>query len=252
MKLERNKSSSKETQKTKAKKAPANESISVSTSKRSSSKTVGCKHCPGHFADKTKLMKHMETHTGPRYYTCDQCASKYKSKDNFVKHRQTQHGSVGIVVRKKVGKRIKSEKPLHAGALEWNDNQVDLGEFIIDGLYLSDENQLSCRVRNLDCFSTRNLIEMKTHRETFHQLLEQRISFEKWMNVLPDRFLNKKDDNVDDIKDVKIDTIDVVQVLKDVSTDHAVKVEDDQKHPDPIKKEFGDLLVKLKHRYTGR
>ena len=229
-----------ETENTMASRAPPKKSLSTPKS----SKTVACTQCKHKFADKVKLQQHMKTHSGPRYYKCDQCASKYKIKDNFVKHRKTKHTSAGIVVRKKVGTRIKSEEHVNSVELEWNDNH-DFGEFIIDGLYLSDENNLNCRVRNLDCFSTRNLNEMKVHRETYHQLLEQRIPFEKWMHVLPNRFVKIK--QMQDVIKEKVE----LQVPKDA--DPALEVDDDKRLLDPVKKkQFGDLLVKLKNRHAGR
>merc|ERR1712096_135327 len=222
-----------ETENTMASRAPPKKSLSTPKS----SKTVACTQCKQKFADKGKLQQHMKTHSGPRYYKCDQCASKYKIKDNFVKHRKTKHATAGIVVRKKVGTRIKSEEHVNSVKIELNDNN-DFGEFIIDGLYLSDESHLNCRVRNLDCFSTRNLVEIKVHRETYHQLLEQRIPFEKWTNVLPNRFVK--------IKEME----DELQVP---NADTPLEVDDDKKLLDPVKKkQFGDLLVKLKNRYAGR
>merc|ERR1712096_566137 len=229
-----------ETENTMASRAPPKKSRSTPKS----SKTVACTQCKHKFADKVNLQQHMKSHSGPGYYKCDQCASKYKIKDNFVKHRKTKHTPAGIIVRKKAGTRIKSEGYVNSVKMELNDNH-DFGEFIIDGLYLSDENNLNCRVRNLDCFSTRNLNKMKVHRETYHQVLEQRIPFEKWMNVLPNRFVKIK--QMQDVIKEKVE----LQVPKDA--DLALEVDDDKMLLDPVKKkQFGDLLVKLKNRYAGR
>ena len=67
------------------------------------------------------------------------------------------------------------------------------------------------------------------------------------MNVPRDvLYLNSMKD-----EEQKMYNIDVVKVIKNVNTDVSGKVYE-KKDVYPIKKEFGDLLVKLKHRYVGR
>ena len=154
------------------------------------------------------------------------------------------------MVRKKVGPRVKKE-PTEAGTLEMNDNHQDFGEFIIDALYL-DRGQLNCRVRNMECFATENAFEMKAHREKYHLLLEQRISFDKWKHLIPGRYLNKAG-GIESKEDVQIkDDIDVTKIIQNVQAESADPIIDFEKAVDPIRKDFGDYLVKLKHRYAGR
>ena len=224
-------------------------------SKKSSSpiikkKRMECKLCPERFPDKVKLSQHMETHgNGPRYFKCDQCESKFKLMDIYLKHRQTKHVTAGIVVRKKVGTRIKTDKG-DDESMEMNANDLFWGEFVIDALYM-DKDQLNCRVRNLECFTTGNAFEMKAHREKYHQLLEQRISFEKWRLLLPARFLNLVDEMEADKKEEK-DAIDVARIIENAKPNFKVSDEYEKKVLDPIRKDFGEYLVNLKHRYAGR
>eukprot|EP00091_Calanus_sinicus_P006368 TRINITY_DN17012_c0_g1_i1.p1 TRINITY_DN17012_c0_g1~~TRINITY_DN17012_c0_g1_i1.p1 ORF type:complete len:219 (+),score=68.50 TRINITY_DN17012_c0_g1_i1:26-658(+) len=185
-------------------------------------KRMSCKLCPERFTDKVRLSQHMETHgNGPRYFKCDQCESKFKVMVNYVKHRQTKHTTAGIVVRKKFGIRIKTEKGDETQ--EMNANDLNFGEFVVDALYL-DKDQLNCRVRNLECFTTGNAFEMKAHREKYHQLLEQRISFEKWRQLLPVRFLNKVDEVEANEKEEK-DSIDVARIIENAKRDSKVSAE---------------------------
>jgi len=214
-----------------------------STRKEKKKKRMPCKLCPERFTDKVKLSQHMETHgKGPRYFKCDQCESKFKVMTNYVKHRQTKHVTAGVVVRKKVGTRIKTEKG-DDRTQEMNANNLDFGEFVVDALYL-DKDQLNCRVRNLDCFTTGDAYKMKTHREKFHQLLEKRISFEKWRHLLPARFLIK----VDEIKEDKKEE-NVARIIENVNPDSVVSEGYEKKVLDPIMKDFGEYL---KHRCAGR
>jgi len=237
--------------KSKIKSFPASSSSSNQKIKPSpKKKRMPCKLCPERFTDKVKLSQHMETHgNGPRYFKCDQCESKFKVMGNYVKHRQTRHATAEIVVRNKVKTRIKTEK-VKDETLEINANDLNFGEFLIDALYL-DKGQLTCRVRNLDCFTTGNAFKMKEHREKYHQLLEQRISFEKWSQLLPVRFLNKVE-GLEAVMRKERDAIDVIRIIENAKADCEVSSEDyEKKVLDPIMKGFVEYLVNLKHGYAG-
>jgi len=224
------------------------------SSKRNSSnnrKPVICKQCYIEFADISKRNAH-HCNGDARYYVCDQCDSKFKVKENFVVHRQTKH-STEVVVRKKVA--MKSNKENHYGVgmiqMEVNANNQELGEFVIDALYMHN-NQLKCRARNLECFVTNNALAMKAHREKYHMHLEQRISYLKWRDLIPNSFLNEEfSENDEEMKnDEKVKS-------RDASTDvisFALKGDQETAQKESqaaINKNFGDYLKKLRQRYAG-
>lgn len=210
-------------------------------------KVVTCKQCVKQFADVSKRNEH-KCSGGSRDYECDQCDSKFKIKNNFVKHRQAKH-STSVVVRKKVGSKMRKENDSRAFA-EMNANNHDFGEFVVDALYL-ESGWLNCRVRNLECFDTKNAFEMKAHREKYHGLLENRISFQKWRHLIPERFLNdKSSEEIDDTPDVAVNVTKIIQNVKP-ETEEAPLKNADTKVEDPVRKDFGDYLIKLRKRYSG-
>jgi len=222
------------------------------TNSSNNRKPVICKKCSIEFADISKRNAH-HCNGESRYYVCDHCGSKFKIKENFVVHRQTKH-STEVVVRKKVGMNSKKESH-HNGTLqmEVNANNQELGEFVIDALYL-DNNQLNCRARNLECFVTNNAFEMKAHREKYHMLLEQRISFKKWRNLIPDSFLSGElSGNDAKMKyDGKVKSRDINVELKSFALkgDESTLKKESQSEA-AIHKNFGVYLEKLKRRYAG-
>jgi len=223
------------------------------SSKRNSSnnrKPVICKQCHIEFADISKRNAH-HCNGDARYYMCDQCDSKFKVKENFVVHRQTKH-STAVVVRKKVA--MKSKKETHHGVgvmqMEINANNQELGEFVIDALYMHN-NQLKCRARNLECFVTNNALAMKAHREKYHMRLEQRISYLKWRDLIPNSFLNEEFSENEEMKN------DGNGKSRDASTDvksFALNGDEETAQGESqaaISKNFGDYLKKLRQRYAG-
>jgi len=224
--------------------------VSSKTNSSNNRKPVICKKCSIEFADISKRNAH-HCNGESRYYVCDHCGSKFKIKENFVVHRQTKH-STEVVVRKKVG--MNSKKEIHNNGslqMEINANNKEFGEFVIDALYL-DNNQLSCRARNLECFLTNNAFQMKAHREKYHMLLEQRISFEKWRNLIPDNFLTEQMSGNDvEMKNggkvkSRVTNVDVKSFA--LKGDELRKESQSQA---AIHKNFGDYLEKLKRRYAG-
>jgi len=208
---------------------------------------VTCKQCLKQFAGISKRNEH-KCSGGSRFYECDQCNSKFKIKDNFVKHRQAKH-STSVVVRKKVGSKMWKENGRGEFA-EMNANIRDFGEFVVDALYL-ESGRLNCRVRNLECFDTKNAFEMKAHREKYHGLLENRISFEKWRQLIPDIFLNdKSSETMDDTPSVAINVTKIIQNVKSETEEVPLK-NADKKIEDPVRKDFREYLVKLRKRYSG-
>jgi len=222
----------------------------VKTSRADSSqkrKVVACKQCGKQFADISKRNEH-KCSGGSRYYECDQCNSKYKIKDNFVKHRQAKHSTSVVVVRKKVGSKMRKEND-SLESLEMNANIHDFGEFVVDALYL-ESGSLNCRVRNLECFNTKNAFEMKAHREKYHALLENRISFKKWRHLIPERFLKYGlSETMDDAQNVTVDVTKIIQNAKPV--EKAPLKNADAKIEDRVRKDFREYLVKLRKRSSG-
>ena len=83
---------------------------------------------------------------------------------------------------------------LHIGP----QNTEDQGEFIVDCLYLTQENHLLCYSRDEKCFISADIKEMKIHRETLHPLLESRFGFETWVDAIPSRFWSSAGTSKDD------------------------------------------------------
>ena len=76
----------------------------------------------------------------------------------------------------------------------------------MDGLYLDKNGKLVCLSGGHTCFETNKFEEMRSHRELYHPLLEQRFSSETWRKVLPERFWrqnNKVVNNNTKMKEVR-------------------------------------------------
>ena len=212
-------------------------------------KPVVCKQCLTEFADISKRNAH-NCKGEARYYVCDQCDSRFKVKDNFVTHRQTKH-STEVVVRKKIGtKEMKENRHYRTLEIEENLNSQDFGDFVVDALYLLN-NQLQCRAMNQECFVTNNAFKMKAHREKYHMLLEQRISFVKWRDLIPANFLTGEVSE----NDVEMNAVQVKS--SDTFNDNNSYVQkrhgstSEKGSQDAIHKNFGVYLEKLRRRYAG-
>jgi len=146
-----------------------------------------------------------------------------------------------------------SEQGLFSGAAEMNSNHQEVGEFVIDALYVKGD-QLNCRAGNIECFETDTVLEMKAHREKYHMLLEQRFAFETWRHLLPERFL--KNTNIDQNKSMERlhGDIDVLEKIRNARKDVTEVSHGNVKKTieDPIRKDFSDYLVKVRSRCFGQ
>jgi len=207
---------------------------------------VSCKICLKKFSGISNR-DHM-CRGGSRYYRCDKCDSKFKVKANFVKHKLTKHPP-SVVGRREI--RITARKEEYSDSMEMNANYEQFGEFIVDALYVYKGN-LNCRVRNAECFVTENAFEMKAHRVKFHILLEKRFSFEKWRNLIPNKFLNPQGSEASKKKESEDATIDVAKIIQNAQSKHKDPMKKDERRvegPLPIRKDFDEYLVKLKHSH---
>jgi len=177
-------------------------------------------------------------------------ASILKGKASLLKHKIPKQ-STPAVSGNETGSN--TEQGLFSGPAEMNSNHQDVGEFIIDALYVKGD-QLNCKASNMECFETDSVLEMKAHREKYHMLLEQRFAFETWRHLLPERFL--KNTNIDQNKSMERlhGDIDVLEKIRNARKDVTEISHGNVKKTieDPIRKDFSDYLVKVRSRCFGQ
>ena len=198
-------------------------------------------------AKRTDLPSYSRTHKKKNW---NNRKSKSKAREMPVEHKINNHSAAELSYNE-VDKH--SEEGVFAVPLEINSNYEDIGEIIIDALYLKGD-QLYCRAANMECFQTDSVFEMKAHREKYHVLLEQRFSFETWRHLLPERcFISV---NIEKNKSInrKPGDIDIIEKIKNARTAETnVTQENINKTIEhPIRKEFSDYLVKLRSRRIGQ
>ena len=130
-------------------------------------------------------------------FKCPNCSKRYSSDQRLVSHhcKNPQPKKVEEASWKMIQTEAWYYDNLHISP----QNTDDQGEFIVDTLYLTKENQLLCHSRGENCFITSDIKEMKIHRETLHSLLENRFGFETWVNAIPTRFWNSKSNKKEDV-----------------------------------------------------
>ena len=120
----------------------------------------------------------------PRLLKCTHCDKGFSNSMRLTKHLRVHEEKIDIPLQE-------MKMPLPDEWYQENlviPSQISNLEFVVDGLYLDKNGKLVCLSGDHTCFETNKLEEMRSHRELYHPLLEQRFSSETWRKVLPERF----------------------------------------------------------------
>ena len=163
--------------------------------------------CPTHLDEKngeqltrkSRMMRRIplrRTRTVRRAFKCPNCNHRFTSELRLQNHccKNLPPKDEEDASWKMTQSESWYNENLHIGP----QNTEDQGEFIVDCLYLTQENHLLCYSRDEKCFISSDIKEMKIHRETLHPLLESRFGFETWVDAIPSRFWSSAGTSKDD------------------------------------------------------
>jgi len=207
---------------------------------------------------KLKIKKSRDTESkdrksSRREFICDKCTSVFKSKSKYLDHRKTSHTQPSVEVRQRKSTSIRSVKKENTSN-DMNSNDANFGDFIVDALYVSKDSKLVCCSGNLECFSTIKILDMKHHREKYHGILESRIGYDTWKNLVPGKFLPlvKAMHNNHFHDERKDEVIDVAKIVRDAgSRRSSVSRAKSAKLQSPIRQKVKQYLMSLEQKYVG-
>ena len=141
----------------------------------------------------------------PRLLKCVHCDKGFSNPMRLTVHLRVHEEKIDIPL-------LEMKMPLSDEWYQENlviSSQTSNLELVVDGLYLDENCKLLCLSGDHKCFETNKLEEMRSHRQQFHPLLEQRFSSETWRKVLPEKFWrlgqnNNVVNNNTDVKEVKV------------------------------------------------